>query len=97
VTVVMLLPKRDHRAAPSPQAEYWDARILPIDFGKADRTLVLAVSSNCQFCSRSMPFYRELLRMRGLQSKRIKGAPRSSLTAGRPAAPAEDVLTVRSP
>lgn len=35
-----------------------------LTFREADRTLVLFINSNCQFCTASMPFYRELIERR---------------------------------
>ena len=34
---------------------------VPVDFSKAPQTLVLVVSSQCHYCTASMPFYRDLL------------------------------------
>jgi thioredoxin-related protein len=39
----------------------------PVDFSKAPQTLVLVLSSQCHFCTESMPFYRDLLKARAGQ------------------------------
>jgi len=46
---------------------------LPIDFSKTQRTVVLVLSSSCVFCTRSLPFYRELVerRSRDIASTRL--------------------------
>jgi hypothetical protein len=36
-------------------------RLAPIDFARADRTLVLALRKGCTYCDKSMPFYQKLL------------------------------------
>ncbi|HEX8844452.1 MAG TPA: hypothetical protein VF791_07400 [Pyrinomonadaceae bacterium] len=39
-----------------------------VDWAKNERTLVLALKSDCRFCTESAPFYRELLKRQTLQS-----------------------------
>ncbi len=36
----------------------------PVDFSKAPQTLVLVLSSQCHFCTESVPFYHDLLKAR---------------------------------
>lgn len=36
----------------------------PVDFSKAPQTLVLFLSSQCHFCTESVPFYHDLLKAR---------------------------------
>jgi hypothetical protein len=45
-----------------------------IDFGKADRALVLFVNSACHYCSESMPFYRALLAARNRSNSNVRVA-----------------------
>lgn len=52
--------------------EVWDVSNLPIDFGKARRTLVIGITRGCPFCAKSLPFYRELLRMRDRSAEKIQ-------------------------
>jgi hypothetical protein len=37
-----------------------DARLLGVDWAKNHRTLVLAISTTCHFCTESAPFFRRL-------------------------------------
>jgi hypothetical protein len=37
---------------------------LPVDFSKAQRTVVLVLNSGCVYCTRSLPFYRDLVAKR---------------------------------
>lgn len=39
-------------------------KALAIDFSKAQRTVVLVLNSGCVYCTRSLPFYRELVAKR---------------------------------
>ena len=42
-----------------------------IKWDQADKTLVLALSTQCHFCQESVPFYRELTSLEAVKSKRI--------------------------
>ena len=41
--------------------EQLDSVVVGIDFGAGEKTLVMALDSDCVFCQQSMPFYRRLL------------------------------------
>ena len=45
---------------------------LPIDFSKAERTVVLVLNSGCVYCTRSLPFYRELVATRSTAIARTR-------------------------
>ena len=45
-----------------------DGKILGLDWAKNHRTLVLAISTSCHFCTDSVPFYRKL----GAEDKGVK-------------------------
>ncbi len=54
--------QRESRLAPPPDA--WSVGSLPLRFDRAQRTLVLALRPGCEFCTASMPFYRDLAHIR---------------------------------
>ena len=61
VTAVVLLrpPKLTLTAAPYKPGEVVGS-VENVDYGKANKTLLIVVRSGCEFCSASMPFYRRL-------------------------------------
>lgn len=72
---VLWLQSRYQRPTPKhnqPAGEVWNVSNLPVDFAKARRTLVIGIRQGCPFCARSMPFYRELFRTRGLSAEKIQ-------------------------
>lgn len=57
-------------------------RVLPIDgvsFASASVTVALVVQSECRFCSDSMPFYRELSKLRAKDKVQLVVLSRESL------------------
>ena len=63
---------RKERAVVRRVVPAWDVRGLPIDFASAPRTAVVAIERGCPFCERSMPFYRQLLRMRDASGSTVR-------------------------
>lgn len=67
-------------AQPTPAAESLlkpgiKLQIEDLDFSKSDRNLVLVLSTTCNFCSESMPFYRRLVELNADKSRlRVIGA-----------------------
>jgi hypothetical protein len=63
---VYLLPSPIVRSAPVVSApeivkgKRMDAHLLGVDWAKNHRTLVLAISTTCHFCTESAPFFRRL-------------------------------------
>jgi hypothetical protein len=60
--------------------------IADLDFSKAERTLLLFLSSRCTFCTRSMPFYGKLVSTRqesgaSVRFVALSTEPRASLLA----------------
>ncbi len=45
---------------------------VPVDFSKAPQTLLLVMSSQCRFCTASMPFYHDLLKTTSTMSKQTR-------------------------
>ncbi len=60
----------ENRQAPSPApvtyrvGEKLAAAGAPVDFSKAPQTLVVVLSSQCHFCTESVPLYHDLLKAR---------------------------------
>lgn len=54
------------------------ASIPDIDWAKNDRTLVLALSTHCHFCTESAPFFRRLTDETGRQVKIVAVLPQSA-------------------
>jgi len=38
---------------------------LPVKFSEAEQTLLMLVQAGCQYCTASMPFYKDLIKARG--------------------------------
>jgi hypothetical protein len=45
---------------------------LPVKFSDAEHTLVMLVQAGCQYCTASMPFYKELMEARGSSPSRVR-------------------------
>jgi hypothetical protein len=59
-------PALDREAAGSSEIHVGQALALPdVDWAKNGRTLILALSSTCHFCTDSAPFYQRLVNERG--------------------------------
>jgi hypothetical protein len=69
VVLIKNLTKRQPESAPSlGQSQPYDSQklsVLNIDWRQSKQTLLLAVSSNCHFCTESAPFYKQLANARG--------------------------------
>lgn len=76
VTVSAVLVKTHllPRMASPPQIASGDVLGLPESAGldQAERTLVLALSPTCRYCTESLPFYRELAASLGAQSSPMR-------------------------
>jgi hypothetical protein len=48
------------------------SQAVPVDFGVAERTAVIAVQEGCHFCEESMPFYRRLITERNRRKSDVR-------------------------
>ena len=45
---------------------------VPVKFGDAEQTLLMLVQAGCQYCTASIPFYKDLLTTRGSSPSRVR-------------------------
>lgn len=75
VLTVMLVriywPQRSHRDTDQHRRPIVGSKLLldQIDFSKADKTALVAVSTRCHFCMESAPFYQKLIEQVGRDKK----------------------------
>lgn len=48
------------------------SRAVKVDFSKADRTILLAIRSDCKYCSASVPFYRRVVDRRKASANKVQ-------------------------
>lgn len=67
-----------HHASAGPQARALvgsSIKLTGVDFSQKEKTLLMAISSNCHFCRDSEPFYRQLAEMTNTKTQLVAVVP----------------------